>query len=257
MPDVICVDNAIEQFKCLGIDRPLATTDTGHCSERNLCELCRRNMKFLTLVGTDEKMARTAVDTLREALESMGAACPFDCHVSGAMMTAMHEFSFRRQRSRNGIAAGEIEKFSRRLYLYAFKSSELEDEHELAFRRKLMELKRQVEEGVTGFTEAARERIAKYLVCSRAGRGGGLHVSFNEEACAKAREYFGCFVLVSNAPLAVFEALEDYRMRRGSRSCSRMRRAASTDGVRASGIRTPCGAGCSCSSSPCATGASS
>ena len=115
MPNVICVDNAIEQFKCLGIDRPLVTTDTGHCSERNLCELCRRNMKFLTLVGTDVKMARTAVDTLREALESMGAACPFDCHVPGAMMTAMHEFSFRGQRSRNGIAAGEIEKFSRRL----------------------------------------------------------------------------------------------------------------------------------------------
>ena len=170
-------------------------------------------MKFLTLVDTDVKMARTAVDALREALESMGAVCPFDYHVSGAMTAAMHEFSFRRERSRNGIAAGEIEKFSRRLYLYAFKSSELKDEHELAFRKKLMELKRQVEEGVTDFTEAARERIAQYLACSRAGRGGGLHVSFNEEACAKAREYFGCFVLASNAPLAVFEALEDYRMR--------------------------------------------
>ena len=213
VPDVICIDNAIEQFKCLGTDRPLVATDTGYCSERNLCELCRRNMKFLTLVDTDVKMARTAVDTLREALESMGAVCPFDCHVSGAMTTAMHEFSFRRERSRNGIAAGEIEKFSRRLYLYAFKSSELKDDHELAFRKKLMELKQQVEEGMTDFTEIARERIAKYLVCSRAGRGGRLHVSFNEEACAKAREYFGCFVLVSNAPLAVFEALEDYRMR--------------------------------------------
>ena len=213
IPDVICIDNAIGQFKCLGIDRPLVTTDTGYCSERNLCELCRRNMKFLTLVDTDVKMARTAVDTLRGELESMGAVCPFDYHVSGAVMTVMHEFSFRRERSRNGVAAGETGKFSRRLYLYAFKSSELKDRHELAFRQKLMELKRQVEEGVTDFTEAARERTAKYLVCSKAGRGGRLRVSFNEEACAKAREYFGYFVLVSNAPLDVFEALEDYRMR--------------------------------------------
>ena len=213
VPDVICIGNAIEQFKCLGIDRPLVTTDTGYCSEANLCELCRRNMKFLTLVDTDVKLARMAVDTLREQLESMGAVCPFDYHVSGAMTTVMHEFSFRRERSRNGVAAGEVEKISRRLYLYAFKSSELKDKHELAFRQRLMELKKQVEDGVTDFTGAARERIAKYLVCSRTGRGGRLHVSFNEDACAGAREYSGYFVLVSNTPLEVFEALGNYRMR--------------------------------------------
>ena len=213
VPDVICIDNAIEQFKCLGIDRPLVTTDTGYCSERNLCELCRRNMKFLTLVDTDTKMARAAVDALRKELESMAAAFPSDLRISGASMTVMHEFSFRRKRSRNGIAAGEAVKFSRRLYLYAFKSGDLKEKHELAFRQRLVELKKQVEEGVTDFTEVAKERIEKYLVCPRAGRGGVLRVSFNEEACAKAREYLGYFVLVSNAPLDVFEALEDYRMR--------------------------------------------
>ncbi len=213
VPDVICIDNAIEQFKCFGIDRPLVTTDTGYCSEANLCELCRRNMKFLTLVDTDTKLARMAVDSQRVELESMGAVCPFDYHVSGAMMTVMHEFSFKRERSRNGVAAGDVEKFSRRLYLYAFKSSELKDKHELAFRQKLMELKKQLEEGVPDFTAAAMERIEKYLICSRTGRGGKLHVSFNEDACAKAREYFGYFVLVSNASLETFEALENYRMR--------------------------------------------
>ena len=213
VPDVICIGNAIEQFKCLDTDRPLVTTDTGYCSEANLCELCRRNMKFLTLVDTDVKMARTAVDSLRGELESMGAVCPFDYHVSGAMTTVMHEFSFRRERSRNGVAAGEIEKFSRSLYLYVVKSNELKDRHELAFRQKLMELKKQVEDGVTDFTDAARGRIEKYLVCSRTGRGGRLHVSFNEDACAMAREYSGYFALVGNTPLEVFEALENYRMR--------------------------------------------
>ena len=92
---MICIGNAIEQFKCLDIDRPLVTTDTGYCSEANLGELCRRNTKFLTLVDTDVKMARTAVDSLRGELESMGAVCPLDYHVSGAVTTVMHEFSFR------------------------------------------------------------------------------------------------------------------------------------------------------------------
>ncbi len=213
IPDVICVENAIAQFKCLGIDKPLVTIDTGYCSEANLRELCRRNMKFLTLVDTDVNLARDAVDSLRGRLETMGAVCPFDCNVSGAAMTVMHEFSFRRERSRNGIAAGETERFTRRLHLYAFKSRELLEKHGAAFRRKLMELKEQVEGGAVDFTEAARERIAKYLVCSRTGRGGRLRVSFNEEACAEATRYFGYLVLVSDTPMEVFDALENYRMR--------------------------------------------
>ena len=213
IPDVICIDNAIMQFKCLGIDKPLVTTDTGYCSEQNLCELCRRNMKFLTLIDTDIRMAREAVDTLRGQLASMGAVCPFDYHVSGAATTIMHEFSFKRERTRNGIAAGETVRFTRRLHLYAFKSNDLWEQHEIAFRRKLLELKQQIEQGVSDFTEAAKERIRKYLVCTRTGRGGRLHVSFNEEACAEARKYFGHFTLISNTPLGVFEALEYYRMR--------------------------------------------
>ena len=59
------------------------------------------------------------------------------------------------------------------------------DGHELAFRQKRMELKRQVEEGVADFTEAASGRIAKYLVCSRAGRGAGgaSHSTRRPEQC--------------------------------------------------------------------------
>ena len=170
-------------------------------------------MKFLTLIDTDVSMARKAIDTLKNELNTMGAVCPFDYAVSGARTSIMHEFSFRRVRSRGGIAAGEMENFSRRLYFYAFKSSELWEKHEASFRKNMMELKNQVESGVTEFTEAAQKKIARYLICSKTGRGGQLRVSFNEEECKKAREYFGYFVLVRNAPLDVFDALRNYRLR--------------------------------------------
>lgn len=39
-------------------------------------------------------------------------------------------------------------------------------------------------------------------------------MTFNEEECAKAREYLGYFVLAGNTPLDVFEALENYRPRK-------------------------------------------
>lgn len=213
VPDVIAIENAIEQLKCFSLEKPLITTDTGYYSESNIREMCRRNMKFLTLIDTDMVMAREAVDDLRKELESMGAVCPFDYNVSGASKTIMHEFSYTRKRARGMTVAGDTETFTRRLYLYAFKSGDLFSKHEISFRQKLMELKRQLEEGVTEFTETAKKRIEAYFICSRMGRGGKLQVAFNEENCAKAREYFGYFVLVSNSPLKVFEALENYRLR--------------------------------------------
>ena len=77
-----------------------------------------------------------------------------------------------------------------------------------------MELKQQIEDGMAEFTDTAQKRIEKYLTISRQGRGGRLRVTFNEEECAKAREYLGYFVLAGNTPLDVFEALENYRPRK-------------------------------------------
>ena len=82
-------------------------------------------MKFLTLVDTDTTLARQAIDSLRGKLDSMGAVCPFDYAVSGASMSVIHEFGFQRKRTRGGIQAGETEKFTRRIYLYAFMSNDL------------------------------------------------------------------------------------------------------------------------------------
>lgn len=213
VPDVIAISNAIEQLKCFDIEKPRVITDTGYYSEGNVMALCRANMKFLTLIDTDMLMARDAVDALRGKLETMSAVCPFDYGVSGASMSLMHTFKWKRQRTRGGKKSGDEEEMIRRLYLHVFKSNDLADKHEAGFRQRLMELKKQVEDGVTEFTEAAQKRIKKYLIQSHQGRGGRLHVTFNEVECAEARKYFGYFVLVSNCAMEVFEALGDYRLR--------------------------------------------
>lgn len=213
IPDVIAINSAIEQLKCFDVEKPLVTTDTGYYSADNIRDLCRRNMKFLTLIDIDVTMAREAVDTLREELESMSAICPFDYYVSGSSISVMHTFKWRRKRQRGEKKAGDEEEMQRRLYFHVFKSNDLVNKHEVNFRQRLLELKRQVEEGVTEFTDAAQKRIDKYLALSRQGRGGKLHVTFREEECAKARRYFGYFVLVSNSPMEVFEALMNYRLR--------------------------------------------
>jgi transposase len=213
VPDVISIENTLTQIKCLSLENPLIVTDNGYYSQKNMMEFARRNVKFLTLVDPDIIWVRETVDALRGTLVGMSSTCPFDPSVCGATSPRWHEFTSVRQRSRNGKVAGEEETFSRRLYVYVYYSQDNEAKKEIAFRKDLLELKAQVEEGKTEFTKSAQRKIDKYLFCSRKGRGGKLKVEFNDKVIAEAKKYFGYFALVSNKAMDTFRALEYYRLR--------------------------------------------
>jgi len=213
VPDVISIENTLTQLKCFNLEKPLIVTDNGYYSQRNMMEFALRNMKFLTLVDPNIVWVREMIDELRTTIAGMSSTCPFDPSICGARSRKMHQFSRVRQRSRNGKAAGEKETISRRLYVHVYYSPDNEAKKELAFRKDLLELKAQIEEGKDEFTESAQKKIDKYLTCSRKGRGGRLKVGFNDEAIAEAKKYFGYFALVSNQTMDTFTALENYRLR--------------------------------------------
>lgn len=213
VPDVISIENALKQLKCLNLEKPLIVTDNGYYSQDNMMKFALRNMKFLTLVDPNVVWVRKTVDALRDTLASMSSTCPFDLSVCGATATRTHEFSRVRQRSRNGKVVGEKETFSRRLYVHVFYSPDNEAKRELVFRKDLLELKAQVESGVAEFTKSAQRKIEKYLVRSTKGRGGQLKIGFNDKAIAEAKKYFGYFALVSSQAMDTFSALKNYRLR--------------------------------------------
>ena len=213
LPDVISIENALTQLKCLSLEKPLIVTDNGYYSQENMMKFALRNMKFLTLADPNVTWVREAVDALRETLASMSSTCPFDPSVCGATAMRTHEFRQVRQRSRNGKLAGEEETFLRRLYVHVFYSPDNDTRKQLAFRKDLLELKAQVEDGVAEFTKSAQRKIKRYLVCSKKGRGGQMKVGFNDKATTEAKQYFGYFALVSNQSMDTFTALEDYRLR--------------------------------------------
>ncbi len=213
VPDVISIENALTQLKCFSLEKPLIVTDNGYYSQENMMKFALRNMKFLTLADPNITWVREAVDALRETLASMSSTCPFDPSVCGATTMRSHEFRQVRQRSRNGKLAGEEETFSRRLYVHIFYSPDNDTKKQLAFRKDLLELKAQVEDGVAEFTKSAQRKIERYLVCSKKGRGGQVKVGFNDKATIEAKKYFGYFALVSNQSMDTFTALEDYRLR--------------------------------------------
>ena len=213
IPDVISIENTLAQLKCLGLENPLIVTDNGYYSQKNMMDFAMRNVKFLTLVDSGIVWVRETVDTLRGTLAGMSSTCPFDPSVCGATALRMHEFSRVRQRSRNGKVAGENETFSRRLYVHVYYSPDNEAKKELAFRKDLLEVKAQIEDGIVEFTKSAQRKIEKYLVCSKKGRDGQLKVAFNDKAIAEEKKYFGYFSLVSNQTMDTFTALENYRLR--------------------------------------------
>ncbi len=213
VPDVISIENTLAQLKCFNLENPLIVTDNGYYSQNNMMEFALRNVKFLTLIDPKTTWVRETVDTLRPTLAGMSSTCPFDPSICGATSLRMHEFIRVRQRSRNGKAAGEKETFSRRLYVHVYYSPDNEAKKELSFRKELLELKGQIEDGITEFTKSTQKKIDNYLMYSRKGRGGQLKVGFNDEAISEAMKYFGYFTLVSNQTMDTFDALENYRLR--------------------------------------------
>ncbi len=213
VPDVISIENALAQLKCLNLEHPLIVTDNGYYSQKNMMEFALRNVKFLSLVDVNVIWVREAVDAMRETLAGMSSTCPFDPSICGATLLKMHTFSRVRKRSRNGKHAGEKETFVRRLYVHVYYSPDKEARQELAFRKHLLDLKTQIEGGAIEFTKSAQRKIAKYLICSKKGRGGKLKIGFNDKAIAEAKKYFGYFALISNQNMNTFIALENYRLR--------------------------------------------
>jgi transposase len=213
IPDVISIENTLAQLGCLNLKNPLVVTDNGYYSNKNMMEFALRNVKFLTLIDPDTVWVRETVDKLRERLASMSSTCPFDPSVCGATSLRMHEFTHVHQRSSNDNVVAEKETFARRLYVHVYYSADNEAKKELAFRKDLLELKAQLENGTTEFTKSAQKKIDKYLICSKNGRSGYLKVGFNDKAIAEAKRYFGYFSLVSNQVMNTFTALENYRLR--------------------------------------------
>ncbi len=75
LPDVISIRNTIRQLQCLRIDKPLVVTDNGYCSQANLSEFVRNNMKFLTLIQTSVSWVRGEIDAAAEELSRLSAVC--------------------------------------------------------------------------------------------------------------------------------------------------------------------------------------
>jgi len=215
LPDVIAIENALKQLAVLGLGDAEIITDNGYYSEHNLAALFLASFDFVTLAKTNLKWVRAEIDTHADDFGSLSCVCPFDTGTRGISVMLTREFTKVRKyaNKKSGLAKGDEELFSRRVYLNIYFNSTRRADEEIGFDEELIELRGIIEKGakLEELPKAAQEKAKKYLHVKR--WGSKIHVSYNEAACREAKRHFGYFALVSNCEKDPFECLRKYRKR--------------------------------------------
>ena len=215
LPDVITIQNALDQLSVLGLGNAEVVTDNGYYSEDNLAAFFMSRFDFITLVKTNLKWIDAHIDAHKDDFDSATTVCPFDHKTHGTTISLMRDFTRTRKYDSHtkGLKKGDKETFRRRVYLHLFFNAERKAQEDVAFNADLLELAAHIKAGasIDDLSKAAQNKAKKYLVITR--RGKSIHMSFNESACKEGRRRHGFFALASNDEKDTFEALKKYRKR--------------------------------------------
>lgn len=215
LPDVTSVTNAVKQLAALGVNTTEIITDNGYYSESNFSELLLAGFDFITLAKTGIKWIRPEIDKQMKALDDFKSLCPYDHTTHGVSVKLMHTFEKTRKYAnhKSGAGKGDVETFTRRIYLNIYFNLSRQNADKIAFESDLYELKTLLESGVPmeNLSPAAQDKARKYFTIIR--RGNKVIATANNKAIQEANKYHGYFVLVSNKEKDPFECLRKYRRR--------------------------------------------
>lgn len=215
LPDVTSVTNAVKQLAALGVNTTEIITDNGYYSESNFSELLLAGFDFITLAKTGIKWIRPEIDKQMKALDDFKSLCPYDHTTHGVSVKLMHTFEKTRKYAnhKSGAGKGDVETFTRRIYLNIYFNLSRQNADKTAFESDLYELKTLLESGVPmeNLSPAAQDKARKYFTIKR--RGNKVIATANNKAIQEANKYHGYFVLVSNKEKDPFECLRKYRRR--------------------------------------------
>ncbi len=215
LPDVVAISNALSQLQALGVSGAEIITDNGYYSEQNISEMYQAHFDFITLAKTGLKWIKSEIDNHRNDLERLASVCPYDPTTNGITVMLMRDFVKVRKyaNKKTGANTGKEEIFSRRIYLHIYYNATRKVDEDQSFERDLLFLKKTLEEGVSidDLNDASQKKSKKYFIIRT--RGKKTVITFNENACAKAKKYHGYFTLVSSSEKDTFEALSKYRKR--------------------------------------------
>ena len=220
IPDVISLVNAVPRAKAYGLKNPEFCLDNGFFSKENVLRFLRKNFKFTILATLKHAWIYKHLDSaaddgtkLRDHFSRYASQCPFDEKISAVSVSEMTPFEWKRQRTRNGVAAGDTESKSFRLYFHYFRNNARAVMEASAFHTKLKSYEMSLAAGKENEMDDAELEFAHRYFSWKRVRGGGIKVIPNEEAILAAQKDFGIFVILSNLHASPWDALRRYRRR--------------------------------------------
>lgn len=144
IPDIISLVNAVPRAKAYGLKNSEFCLDNGFFSKENILRFLRKNLKFTILATLKHAWIYKHLDSvdengckLRDQFTRYASQCPFDPKISAVSASAMTKFEWQRQRTRNGVAAGDTESKAFRLYFHYFRNNTRAVLEASAFHEKL------------------------------------------------------------------------------------------------------------------------
>ena len=220
IPDIISLVNAVPRAKAYGLKNPEFCLDNGFFSKENILRFLRKNLKFTILATLKHAWINKHLDSvdengckLRDQFTRYASQCPFDPKISAVSASAMTKFEWKRQRTRNGVAAGDTESKAFRLYFHYFRNNTRAVLEASAFHEKLKSYEANLTAGKESEIDDGELEFARKYFSWKRVRGGGIKVTPNEEAILEAQKDFGIFVILSNLHASPWDALRRYRRR--------------------------------------------
>ena len=195
IPDVISLVNAVPRAKAYGLKNPEFCLDNGFFSKENVLRFLRKNFKFTILATLKHAWIYKHLDSatddgtkLRDHFSRYASQCPFDEKISAVSVSEMTPFEWKRQRTRNGVAAGDTESKSFRLYFHYFRNNARAVMEASAFHTKLKSYEMSLAAGKENEMDDAELEFAHRYFSWKRVRGGDIKVIPNEEAILAAQK---------------------------------------------------------------------
>ena len=213
IPDGQTVPNALEQLKALKIDDVEIVSDNGYCTEDNLLRMIASGFQFITRIENDIQWISPLIEQYRDELSLCGEIMHCDPKFSGVTVMQMHTFHYVRQRAseKSGLAKGEVEDITRRLYVHIYFSSTKKADEDVKFRKQYDAVLSDLMSGA--ILDKDDKAFAEKYMKIRYWGNRITEIKPNRTAIQKRSRYHGFLVLVSRKEKDANRALEKYRAR--------------------------------------------
>lgn len=201
IPDVKTVNHLIADLNVFGWSNVKVVMDRGFFSQSNVNDLFKAHIKFLMSVRVSLVFARKHIDRIYDRIRHFdNYSEKYELYSS----TIRTDWEYTQVRPYKG----DVLTGSRRLYVHCYFNIDRAAEDEKAFDKRLIQWKKELESGMR-HPKYERQYATYFRVKSTPKRGSTVIV--NETAVAKAKRYYGFYVLISNEKMDATTALELYR----------------------------------------------